>query len=227
VYLLVRRNVVITEFGNVLSDDDHAYYLKNSDRFTLGLGLPVDIFVSNGTVYACGFKDNRALYWENDVEHDLTDGSSGDSQAASIVVAGGQVHVAGSELASGQRKAKYWLNGVETVPYHRRQPRMGHGHFGGWIHRAHLRLRMDHVRRRQIRSEDLDQWGRAVPHARHRIHREGHGLAVNGSDVFVCGTDDQLLGVPQIATLWTNGTGAELSSSGNDTWAQGLAVVPQ
>lgn len=83
-----------------------------------------DVFVENGSnVHAAGHitiapqfsTTQKAMYWNNGVGVELTDGQH-DARAYGVFVENGDVYVCGYEkLPSNRKVAKYWVNGTPVV----------------------------------------------------------------------------------------------------------------
>jgi hypothetical protein len=83
-----------------------------------------DVFVENGSnVHVAGHitiapqfsTTQKAMYWNNGVGVELTDGQH-DAQAYGVFVENGDVYVCGYEkLPSNRKVAKYWVNGTPVV----------------------------------------------------------------------------------------------------------------
>lgn len=101
----------IYAYGSV---DGVATYWKNGQPVTLGENSNSYIYdaaISGSTIYFVG-RDKRAVYWENDIRHEL-DGTT----AFSVQVDGSNVYIAGEAGTSTPYTyvAVYWKNGEPVV----------------------------------------------------------------------------------------------------------------
>lgn len=70
-----------------------------------------DIYVANNTRYIAGVSQNKAVCWLNDSLINLSNPFLAESSADAIAVNGPDVYIVGYEkIASGMKKARYWLN---------------------------------------------------------------------------------------------------------------------
>lgn len=100
----------------------HASYWKNNARIDLGAGplTTTGIAVSGNDVYVTGFASTSqvgtlGVYWKNGELHYLsTDSTHGSSSATAVVVANGDVYIAGWQNIDSYSRAMLWKNGVGT-----------------------------------------------------------------------------------------------------------------
>lgn len=226
VYILVNRNVVVTELGQTLSDVDYVYYLKNEEPFGLGVGRASDFTVANGLVHVCGHIGNRAVHWNNGSVNYLTDGSS-EADARAIAVEGSNVHVAGREMEGGQSKAKYWLNGNATTLTTGTNQEFAYGlsvsgtdvYIAGteWTAPGHAKAAAKLWKNgvAQYLTDGLSTIA------------EAHAVAVNGADVHAVGTEHIILGSYDDIKVWLNGAATTLNDQGDVTDQRtAIVVVP-
>ncbi|MFN0032644.1 MAG: hypothetical protein ACKVOR_10840 [Flavobacteriales bacterium] len=214
VYIGINRHLIINQDGSVIYDMNSCSYKKNGVSHYLGSGSIYDLVVYNNDVYLVGRDGDQAVYWKNNIRTDLTDGSNGADWATGITVHDDNVYVCGYQNHSGQRKAKYWLNGTETMLT------------TGASNEIANDIAFDSGDIYVCGAEDTEgtfgtqsaakYWKNGVP----VLLTDGtafrdiaHEISVNGTDVYVSGTIINVMVSEGKIVFWKNGNLIEMNST--------------
>ena len=186
-----------------------AEYWKNGVEFDLAdNSITTGLFVSGSDVYISGLDEQRgAVYWKNGVENTLDSGNTG--SAFAITVSGNDVYVAGHINSS----PAYWKNGVPVILSTGPAARVG-GAYSIVVSGTHVYV--SGFVQGDYGTIDMF-WDNGVainltPSAfNSNMNSLTNGIAVSGSDVYVCGTliDPN---TTNIAKYWKNGIEFSLGS---------------
>jgi hypothetical protein len=221
-YVLVYRQVTITEFGSTISDNTYVKYYKDDEEVQLGEGGAASIFVAGNDVYVAGRKNGHAVYWKNGVEVFLSNGIY--DNATGIVAVDNDVYVSGFTHDGAHTIAKYWVNGVETV--------LSAGTYGseaqdievvdGDVYAAGLEYTVSGQNKSVAKN-----WKNGVETilTDGTTKAKGQSIAVVGNDVYVSGIEEIILGATDYIKYWKNGIEVVLSAGSDVTGGNTTIVV--
>ena len=182
-------------------------------------------------VYACGYEYNGAgktvaKYWKNGITTRLTDGAQ-NAKANSIKVVGNDIYVAGYESNGTIDIAKYWKNGVAVIlpnggslSYHATDIEVvGSDVYvsGDWISfRAAFEVRMACYWKNEVLT--------TLTSVLNIGHSEAKSIAIDGSTIYVAGTEPSNTTGRKIAKYWKNGVSSNLSNGTFDAYVSDIIV---
>lgn len=190
---------------------------KNSLDVTLGNNQtgPVDVYLAGWRSY---YPSNEvAVYWENNILTDLTDGSRFIT-ANSIAVLGNDVYIGGNDFIDNHFVAKYWKNGTINNLADTSKPSFVSSmaisandvYFAGYENDGNYNI--------------AKYWknGQSVNLTSGLSDAEITSIVVSGNNVYAAGWESN--GKFEVAKYWKNGVVVSLSDGSKNTEALSIAI---